>query len=46
MYIYDKAFNQFDFGYGATMSLALFILTLIITALQLRVFRADKSDLG
>ncbi|NQX35148.1 carbohydrate ABC transporter permease [Herbiconiux sp. VKM Ac-2851] len=44
MYIYDKAFGQFDFGYGATMSLALFAMLIIITFLQMRLMRASESD--
>ncbi|WP_310794906.1 carbohydrate ABC transporter permease [Cnuibacter physcomitrellae] len=44
MYIYDKAFGQFDFGYGATMSLALFAMLIIITFLQMRLLRASESD--
>ena len=31
MYIYDKAFGQFDFGYAATMSLALFLMLVTVT---------------
>jgi multiple sugar transport system permease protein len=45
MYIYDKAFGQFDFGYGAAMSLALFALLALITFIQLRFTRANTSDL-
>ncbi|MCS5735280.1 carbohydrate ABC transporter permease [Herbiconiux daphne] len=44
MYIYDKAFGQFDFGYGATMSLALFAMLIVITFLQMRLMRASESD--
>jgi ABC-type sugar transport system permease subunit len=44
MYIYDRAFGQFDFGYGATMSLALFAMLIIITFLQMRLMRASESD--
>ncbi|MFE2734903.1 carbohydrate ABC transporter permease [Streptomyces sp. NPDC056723] len=44
MYIYDKAFGQFDFGYAATMSLALFAMLITITFLQMRLLRADESD--
>jgi ABC-type sugar transport system permease subunit len=44
MYIYDKAFNQFDFGYAATMSLSLFVMLIAITFLQMRLLRADESD--
>ncbi|MEU6341588.1 sugar ABC transporter permease [Streptomyces sp. NPDC046977] len=46
MYIYDKAFRQFDFGYAATMSLALFVLLITVTFTQLRLARADESDLS
>ena len=46
MYIYDKAFSQFDFGYAATMSLALFALLIAVTFTQLRLARADESDLN
>jgi ABC-type sugar transport system permease subunit len=44
MYIYEKAFKQFDFGYAATMSLALFALLITITFAQLRMARANESD--
>ena len=46
MYIYKKAFNQFDFGYAATMSLALFALLIAVTFTQLRLSRANESDLN
>jgi multiple sugar transport system permease protein len=44
MYIYSKAFGQFDFGYAATMSLALFVILIAITFLQMRLLRASESD--
>ncbi|WP_245866901.1 carbohydrate ABC transporter permease [Diaminobutyricimonas aerilata] len=44
MYIYEKAFGQFDFGYGATMSLALFAMLIVITFMQMRLMRASESD--
>jgi multiple sugar transport system permease protein len=44
MYIYNKAFAQFDFGYAATMSLALFVMLIFITFMQLRLGRANESD--
>ncbi|MGG7464210.1 MULTISPECIES: carbohydrate ABC transporter permease [unclassified Plantibacter] len=44
MYIYDKAFGQFDFGYAATMSLALFAMLMIISFTQMRLMRASQSD--
>lgn len=46
MYIYRKAFRQFDFGYAATMSLALFALLVAVTFTQLRLSRANESDLS
>lgn len=45
-YIFDMAFNRFDFGYGSAMALALFVLLAVFTFVQLRLTRADKSDLG
>lgn len=44
MYIYDKAFGQFDFGYASTMSLALFAMLIIITFIQMRLTRANETD--
>ncbi|MDQ1582462.1 MAG: multiple sugar transport system permease protein [Microbacteriaceae bacterium] len=44
MYIYSKAFGQFDFGYASAMSLALFAVLIIITFLQMRLLRASESD--
>jgi ABC-type sugar transport system permease subunit len=44
MYIYNKAFTQFDFGYASTMSLALFAMLIAITFMQLRLTRANESD--
>ncbi|HEY0495950.1 MAG TPA: sugar ABC transporter permease [Kutzneria sp.] len=46
MYIYNKAFSQFDFGYAATMSLALFAMLIAITFTQLKMTRASESDLN
>ncbi|MEW1776326.1 sugar ABC transporter permease [Streptomyces sp. NPDC086777] len=46
MYIYSKAFRQFDFGYAATLSLALFALLVTVTFTQLRLARASESDLS
>jgi multiple sugar transport system permease protein len=45
-YIFDMAFNRFDFGYGSAMALALFVLLAAFTFVQLRLTRANKSDLG
>ncbi|MFC5502674.1 carbohydrate ABC transporter permease [Lysinimonas soli] len=44
MYIYKKAFGQFDFGYASAMSLALFAILIVITFVQMRLLRANESD--
>lgn len=44
LYIYSKGFTEFDFGYAVTMSMALFVLLLTITFVQLRLLRANESD--
>lgn len=44
MYIYQKAFGQFDFGYASAMSLALFAILIVITFVQMRLLRASESD--
>ncbi|WP_022883576.1 carbohydrate ABC transporter permease [Glaciibacter superstes] len=44
MYIYNKAFGQFDFGYASAMSMALFVILIAITFIQMRMLRANESD--
>jgi multiple sugar transport system permease protein len=46
LYIYEKAFAQFDFGYASALSVALLLLLMIVTFLQYRVTRAGQSDLS
>jgi multiple sugar transport system permease protein len=38
-FIYDAAFKYFDMGYASTMAMALFLITLGFTAIQLWLFR-------
>ncbi|GIF71559.1 carbohydrate ABC transporter permease [Asanoa siamensis] len=45
-YIYDLAFNRYDFGYASAIALVLFVILLGVTLVQLRLTRADKSDLA
>ncbi len=45
-YIYQKAFEQFDMGYAATMGVALFAIIFVFSLVQLRVLRASDSDLN
>jgi multiple sugar transport system permease protein len=37
--IYDRAFTSYQLGYGAALSLLLFVVILVVTIIQLRVFR-------
>ncbi|MEU7821700.1 sugar ABC transporter permease [Catellatospora sp. NPDC049111] len=46
MLIYSKAFGQFDFGYASAMSFALFAILLVITFLQMRLLRANESEVS
>ncbi|MDO4019719.1 sugar ABC transporter permease [Clavibacter michiganensis] len=46
VYIYDKAFAQFDFGYASTLSVAMLIILVIVTYFQYRITRAGQSDLN
>jgi multiple sugar transport system permease protein len=43
MYIYEKAFKFFDFGYASSMSFILFLLIFVITMIQFRFFRRDED---
>lgn len=45
-YITNLAFTRFNMGYAATVAVALFLICLVITFIQLRVLRANSSDLG
>ncbi|MFD7658380.1 carbohydrate ABC transporter permease [Actinosynnema sp. NPDC059797] len=44
-YIYEKAFQQFDFGYAAALSVVLFGILAGLAVAQLRLLRAGSSDL-
>ncbi|WP_147915379.1 carbohydrate ABC transporter permease [Ruania zhangjianzhongii] len=46
LYIYDKAFAQFDFGYASALSVALLLLLMVVTFLQYRITRAGQTDLN
>ena len=38
LYIYQKAFNNFDMGVAASASLVLFVIILAVTLIQLKLF--------
>jgi len=40
-YLWDRAFVQFDAGYAAAMAYALFVVIVVVTAVQFRVARRD-----
>jgi len=44
-YIYQMAFQRSHFGYASAMTVALFILLGLFAYFQLRLMRADQSDL-
>ena len=45
-YIYEKAFQQFDFGYAAALCVILFAILASVAVVQIRLLRAGESDLG
>ncbi len=46
-YIYDLVFNKgFKMGLAAAASVVLFAILVVVTLIQTRVLRADRSDLG
>jgi multiple sugar transport system permease protein len=45
-YIYQKAFDQFEFGYASAIALVLMLILVGITFVQLRLLRAGESDLA
>jgi multiple sugar transport system permease protein len=45
-YIYENAFKYHKMGYACTMSIALLLIMMLYTAAQMRLFRANESDLA
>jgi multiple sugar transport system permease protein len=43
-YMYKLAFTNLDFGYGASIAVLLTIGVFVLSAIQLRVFRADAEE--
>lgn len=46
LYIFQNAFNFNNFGYAATISVALVVILLAVTFIQLKLLRAGESDLS
>jgi multiple sugar transport system permease protein len=45
-YIYQKAFDQFEFGYASAIALVLMLILVAVTFVQLKLLRAGESDLA
>lgn len=45
VYIYERAFTRFDFGYASALSVILMIILAVVALVQLRLLRANESDL-
>jgi multiple sugar transport system permease protein len=43
MYIYEKAFREWNFGYSGAMAVVLFGMIFILTLVQVRYFRASQE---
>lgn len=46
LYIFDQAFSRRNFGYASAMSVALFVILAVVTVVQMRLLRANESDLA
>lgn len=42
--IFERAFVRFDMGYATTVSIALFLILVVVSLIQMRLLRADESD--
>ncbi len=45
-YIYQEAFERFNFGYASAASIILFAILVVVSLVQLRLLRANESDLS
>jgi multiple sugar transport system permease protein len=45
-YIYEYAFGRFQMGYATTIAVALFVILIFVTIIQMRVLNAGSSDLA
>jgi len=45
-YIFEYAFSRFQMGYATAVSVVLFLILITVTFIQMRVLRADSSDLA
>jgi multiple sugar transport system permease protein len=45
-FIYQHAFERYNFGYASAASIILFLILIVISLIQMRVLRANESDLA
>ncbi|WP_432562702.1 carbohydrate ABC transporter permease [Kineococcus sp. SYSU DK003] len=45
-YIFDLAFQRYQFGYASAVSVVLFLILAVVAFVQLRLMRADESDVA
>jgi multiple sugar transport system permease protein len=45
-YIYDQAFSRYNFGYASAISVVLFLILAGVAFAQMKLLRADESDLA
>jgi multiple sugar transport system permease protein len=43
-YLYIMAFQRFQMGYAAAIAMAIFLLVLVVTIVQLKLFRQNEAD--
>ena len=43
MYIYEKGFREWNFGYAAAMAVVLFAMIFVLTLIQVRFFRSSDE---
>jgi len=43
--IYEQGFERFNMGFATTIAIALFLILIAVSLIQLRIMRADESDL-
>lgn len=46
VYIFQKAFETMKFGYASAMAVVLFVILAFVTVFQMRLLRANESDLA
>lgn len=45
-FIYENAFERFNMGYATAIAVVLFFILILVSLVQMRILRADESDLA